>query len=56
MKKEFSAPSIETAVLSQSEDVMFGIMLTSAGQNPEGFAIFEDEVVEEYKQWKGFTE
>ena len=55
MKKEFKAPIVEAKQLSVQDNVMFGTMLTSLGQNPTDFSSMSDAVSEDYKQWKGFS-
>ena len=54
MKKEFKTPVIETKMLTAQDDVMAGIMLTSAGQNPSGLSSMLDQTTSGYNQWKGF--
>ena len=55
MKKEFIAPTLEAKDFTSPENIMFGIMLTSAGQN-DNFTLVIDqdqEVKDGFKIWKG---
>ena len=53
MKKEFIAPTVEAKAFTSPEEVMFGVMLTSAGQNNGFTPVTDEDVSDGFKLWKG---